>query len=740
MLHRVLAVLAVLVPLAAWAAPPANDDCATPTVIGSLPFTETIDVSSATGALTDPVLFCNEDGFGPEDRTVWYRFTAGAEDAFLEVSTDGSDYDTMVAVHGGTCGSTTLLECSDNAPTLGEASRGYVAVAAGETVLIEVARVSGAGSSLVLTVQSPPLGHPSKTGPEFTVNTYTYGIQGDYGYRGGITTCAGSDGHTVVAWEDVGQEPSFSSGVYAQRFSATGTAIGGEFQVPEFTTGSQTFPSVACGASGDFVVVWREEPGKIEARRFDGTGAPVTAEITVSSTLDSVAPPSVATDADGDFVVTFEKGDYVLARRYDAAGSPLGAEFQVSGADAYYHDSDGNDAGEVVVAWSTYDAYTYYRVVKSRRMDASGTLAAEVPVANDQEAPSFQAQRTGVSVGAGGDFVVAWVSLDYDLNDATRVRRMDATDAPLGPVLEVSTPDEFSTMHSVDVAMHDDGSFLVAWDGSGSFAGDSILARQVDAAGNLVGDSEFHVETFGVYPQYGPWLAAVPGGDFVVAWSGFHYDPTGCGYGPEYSFCSSEDVRAQRLTPSLTAPTGCAPSPKAGCRVPTVPLKSKLLLVDDPDDDRDQMRWKWVKGEATTQADWGDPTVDTGYALCLYDPSDTLVYASEVEPGGTCGTKPCWKALGNPPGVKGFRMKNKARTPHGVLKLVLKTGEAGKAKIVASGGRALLFDGPGGVPPLPLALPATMQLQSATGECWQATYDGAGVGKNEAGFFKGSGS
>jgi hypothetical protein len=263
----------------------------------------------------------------------------------------------------------------------------------------------------------------------------------------------------------------------------------------------------------------------------------------------------------------------------------------------------------------------------------------------------------------------------------------------------------------------------------------------VDVDGAPIGDSEFRVETYGAYPQYGPWVAAVPGGAFVVAWSGFHPDPVGCGNGQEYPFfCTSEDVRAQRLTPSLTAPTGCAPSPKAGCRVPTVPLKSKLLLVDDPDDDRDQMRWKWVKGEATTQADWGDPTVDTGYALCLYDPSDMLVYASEVEPGGTCGTKPCWKALGNPPGVKGFRMKNKARTPHGVLKLVLKTGEAGKAKIVASGGRALLFDGPGGVPPLPLALPATMQLQSATGECWQATYDGAGVGKNEAGFFKGSGS
>jgi hypothetical protein len=99
------ALLTVLLLGSAHAAPPANDDCATPTVIGSLPFTETIDVSSATGALTDPNMVCNADDttVHPEDRTVWYRFTAGAEDVFLDLSTAGSDADPMLAVYTGTC-------------------------------------------------------------------------------------------------------------------------------------------------------------------------------------------------------------------------------------------------------------------------------------------------------------------------------------------------------------------------------------------------------------------------------------------------------------------------------------------------------------------------------------------------------------------------------------------------------------------------------------------------------------
>jgi len=103
-------------------------------------------------------------------------------------------------------------------------------------------RDSGAGSSLTVTVQSPPLGHPTKTGPEFTVNTYKYGTQGFYGYRGGISTCAGSDGRTVVAWEDRGQDGGCcNDGIYAQRYDADGATLGGEFRANEFTATGEVF-------------------------------------------------------------------------------------------------------------------------------------------------------------------------------------------------------------------------------------------------------------------------------------------------------------------------------------------------------------------------------------------------------------------------------------------------------------------------------------------------------------------
>src|SRR5689334_1149233 len=54
-------------------AQPANDDCATPTVIGAVPFAATLDTTTATTAASDPIHSCTSD---KNARSVWYSFTA----------------------------------------------------------------------------------------------------------------------------------------------------------------------------------------------------------------------------------------------------------------------------------------------------------------------------------------------------------------------------------------------------------------------------------------------------------------------------------------------------------------------------------------------------------------------------------------------------------------------------------------------------------------------------------------
>ena len=91
----------------------------------------------------------------------------------------------------------------------------------------------------------------SADGPEFQVNTYTTSVQAL------PSVAMDADGDFVVAWHSgnfgSGQDGSLY-GIYAQRYNAAGVAQGSEFQVNTHTTERQAFPSVAMDADGDFVV------------------------------------------------------------------------------------------------------------------------------------------------------------------------------------------------------------------------------------------------------------------------------------------------------------------------------------------------------------------------------------------------------------------------------------------------------------------------------------------------------
>jgi hypothetical protein len=177
--------------------------------------------------------------------------------------------------------------------------------------------------------------------------------------------------------------------------------------------------------------------------------------------------------------------------------------------------------------------------------------------------------------------------------------------------------------------------------------------------------------------------------------------------------------------------TACPAEPLAGCKAPTFEIKGRLAMKDKTPDKGDALVWKWVRGAEVTGSELGDPLGTDGYTYCLYDGTDTLVSEGSVAPGGLCGTsnpKACWKALGSPPGTKGYKYVDKAANADGVQKLILKPGEQGKAKAVLKAKGDDLA-----MPALPLALPATMQLQAANGTCWTAEFRAEGVQKNEAG-------
>jgi hypothetical protein len=102
------------------------------------------------------------------------------------------------------------------------------------------------GDSDVMARRFDPLGVP--IGAEFRVNSFTTGAQ--------YSQSIGSDatGNFVVVWTSAGQIGA-EQDVFGQRFTPSGSPLGGEFLVNTYTTYGQGYPSVAVRSNGEFVVI-----------------------------------------------------------------------------------------------------------------------------------------------------------------------------------------------------------------------------------------------------------------------------------------------------------------------------------------------------------------------------------------------------------------------------------------------------------------------------------------------------
>lgn len=140
------------------------------------------------------------------------------------------------------------------------------------------------------------------------------------------------------------------------------------------------------------------------------------------------------------------------------------------------------------------------------------------------------------------------------------------------------------------------------------------------------------------------------------------------------------------------------------------------------DDSKDMLLWKWLKGSATSKADFGTPLADTSYLLCVYDQSGEILDSVAIG-GDSCEGVPCWKDQ-----KKGFLYKDKDKSPSGPQQIKLKEGTDGKAQIQVKGkGSDLNLASIS----FALATPVTVQLVNTNGVCWEAVY--SSPTKNQAG-------
>ena len=253
-------------------------------------------------------------------------------------------------------------------------------------------------------------------GPEFRVNSNVVGDQLN------PDVAVDPTGGFLVAWQSGLPGPGVMFDAFAQRYDSSGSPAGPEFRLNTVTAGNQMEPSIAADSSGVYVVVWSSgySDGDVVGRRFMGSGVPLGPEFRVNTFATyRQGVPAVATDPSGNFVVVwasqyqegFPARSDVFGQRFASSGASLGPEFRVNTYTTGYQGRPAvatDAAGNFVVTWWDWVQPGSGVGVFAQRFAADGAPSGPEFRVNTQTTPS---QRSpSIASDAGGTLLVTWHS------------------------------------------------------------------------------------------------------------------------------------------------------------------------------------------------------------------------------------------------------------------------------------------------------------------------------------------
>lgn len=400
-------------------------------------------------------------------------------------------------------------------------------------------------------------------GGEFQVNTATSGTQS------AAAIAALKGGGFVVTWESLA--PDGSGSIYAQLYGSDGVAIGNGLQVSNHATSDQSSPTVTSMSDGGFVVSWvsvgqNGDGSSVYAQRYDASGTTVGSQFEASGSDDYA--PSVAALADGGFVLSWSgygaNGWGIYAQAMDASGALQGGAVHVDKDTTWTSDNSKVTAlanGGFAVSWITYDLTAGHYNIEAQSfapttagvtdLSLSNSSLSEaaidgLPIANVDSAGAINSGSTYqiVADSTGGAFAIDGTRLVVEdsskLDAATsptatiRIESIDANgqvfekdfslsvqgahgDARLtaGEEFQVSTPTENGQRGATTTVLKD-GGFVLAWSTTGP-DGTEIYAQRYDSSGAALG-SQVHVNSTSATGEYAPTVTGLSDGGFVVAW------------------------------------------------------------------------------------------------------------------------------------------------------------------------------------------------------------------------------
>jgi hypothetical protein len=197
----------------------------------------------------------------------------------------------------------------------------------------------------------------------------------------------------------------------------------------------------------------------------------------------------------------------------------VGSEFQVNSnlsSSPGYAAVAGAADGSFVVVWHEYVTQDKVRDVIARRFDGDGIpLGLEFRVntytTGDQDYPA-------IAMRSDGGFVVVWTSLGQDGYGAGIFgQRFSLTGAPEGKEFLVNSTTS-GHQGAPDVAMDEEGRFVVVWSGDSASTGE-IYGQRYASDGSSIG-GQFLANTYTSGLQADAAIAMGESGDFLISWVG----------------------------------------------------------------------------------------------------------------------------------------------------------------------------------------------------------------------------
>jgi len=281
-------------------------------------------------------------------------------------------------------------------------------------------------------------------GGEFLVNTDVTGEESTPAIVGL------ADGGFVITWSShhVGPEAD----VYLQRYDSSGNPVGGETLVNTTIANIQTAPSVAALEDGGYVVSWYQLGGVtgVYAQRFDASGAPVGGEFFVAG---AGSEPTALGLSDGGFAITYtleiaSGNTDVYMQRYFADGTLNGPAFLVNTREqnGFQFSSDVAElsGGRLVAGWyqilnGAWDVFG--RIIGSTPEDTP------IPLAIDAQLVDTDGSETLSPVTITGVLTGAHFNAGMDMGGGTWV--IDVVDLP---GLELTPPLDFFGAMTITVS------------------------------------------------------------------------------------------------------------------------------------------------------------------------------------------------------------------------------------------------------------------------------------------------